>query len=46
MDTMDEFLGKDCGESNFRLRIVLARLITFGVKIMTTFCLNIADVLH
>lgn len=40
MDTMDEFLGKDCGESNFRLRIVLACLITFGLKLNTAFCLN------
>lgn len=43
MDTMDDFLGKDCGESNFRLRIVLARLVTFGLKVKTAFCLNIAD---
>lgn len=32
MDAMDEFLGKDCGESNFRLHVVLARLITFKLS--------------
>lgn len=35
MDAVDEFLGKDCGESKFCLYNMLTRLITFGSWLMT-----------
>lgn len=41
MDTVDEFLGKDCGESNFCLRDTLACLIIFGPLVNDVLCADL-----
>lgn len=46
MDAIDEFLGKDGGESNCCLRDMLAHFIIFGAQLMTVILCRLILVLR